>query len=179
MEYARGFHRPMAFVLMSLLSTCAAAAGGFVWQWNNGRGQPCTEACDDAGLMCVKEFSKIDGPAAFEAAKGAVSCDSYETNANPANPAKGGELEGTGKCTYGPRLANPGTCAQPSGSRLCSCQCAAGTFSTSDLQPYPCTRYDKIPTLPSHLRLRKARPTQLFLSLFFSSHNLAFAFFRV
>ena len=36
-------------------------------------------------------------------------------------------------------------------TRLCSCTCAAGSFSPSDTQPYPCTRYDKIPTLSFHL----------------------------
>ena len=185
MEYARGFDRPMALVFMSLLSTCAAA-GGFVWQWGADK-QSCTAACSDAGLVCVEgggePYSKIDSQAAFEAASdGSVSCPSgYAASDGSIGNISPCNVQGT--CYW--QAGSAGICAGHMGSphavitRLCSCTCAAGSFSPSDTQPYPCTRYDKIPTLPSHLRLRKARPTQLFLSLFVSSHNRAFAFFRV
>ena len=153
MEYA-------AFVFISLLSTCAAA-GGYAWQWGT-EGQSCALKCSDVGLVCVEEFTKIGSQADFVAASdGSVSCTGgYRGTSQNMVP---GAMTGGGPdndCFW--QTGSGGNCAEKPGSaviRLCSCTCAAGSFSPSDTQPYPCTRYDKIPTLPSHLRLRKARPT--------------------
>ena len=93
-----------------------------------------------------------------------MSCpDGYFGTSNSQAPCRRGT-----NCYW--QTGSGSNCAEKGSTttRLCSCTCAAGSFSPSDTQPYPCTRYDKIPTLPSHLRLRKARPTQLFLSMFFS-----------
>ena len=189
MEYVRGFDRPMALVFMSLLSSCVAA-GGFAWQF--GRvGSGCGITCALSGTQCVDsmtdsaEFSKIDSGTAFLAA--GQFCEGYEGLAENFAPGIT-----NGNCRYRSGIPDVFTAtptsrsicmvSDPDTSRLCSCKCAAGTFSTTNLQKYPCPRYDTIPTdptLPFHLRLRKSRPTHLFLSLFVSSHNRAFAFFRV
>ena len=135
--YMRGFDRPMALVFLSLLSTCAAA-GGFVWTWGS-QGQSCTDACQAAYLVCVEEFTKIGSQASFEAAKGAaVSCSGgYSGGFSYSNdPMKYSD----GRCFW--PTGTSSTCAS-SGSdytRLCSCQCPAGSFSPSNTQPYPCTR---------------------------------------
>ena len=136
MEYVRGFDRPMALVFLSLLSTCAAA-GGFVWQWA-AQGQTCTAACSDVGLVCVEEFSKIDSPAAFEAAidgSGESCPGGYEGASGSRTPAKY-----TGKCYW--QTGTSASCGTfySAFTRLCSCQCPAGSFSPSNTQPYPCTR---------------------------------------
>ena len=169
MECTRGFDRPMALVFLSLLSTCAA--GGFVWQWS-AQGQTCTAACSDVGLVCVKEFSKIGSQAAFVAASdGSVSCTGGYSGA-PYSWTPGKEYHsshtGGSKCFWQSGFSSTCTASSSSVTRLCSCQCPAGSFSLSDTQPYPCTRYDTIPILPFHLRLRKARPKHLFLSSFLS-----------
>jgi len=179
--YMRGFDRPMAFVLMGLLSTCAAA-GGFAWKWG-ANAQSCTAACSDAGLVCVKEFTKIGDQAAFEAASNRSDMCGGGYGDEPGDPApyQYGDGSGASCWWHGPQididpdwLRPDPTCDAAYGTpsrpifRLCSCQCAAGSFSPSDTQPGPCPRYDTIPTLSFHLRLSKARPTQLFLSMFFS-----------
>ena len=180
--------------------------GGFVWQWGV-KAQTCTATCEAADLVCVEKFAIMDNKADLDAVlsnvknpgtylrgdtpplNGRVNCAGlllgWTSRWSPCQyyvPGRYGN-----NCYWQPQepkdngYGTTATCADSDSdyTRLCSCQCAAGSFSPSDTQPYPCTRYDKIPTLPSHLRLRKARPTQLFLSLYFSSHNRAFAFFRV
>ena len=166
----------MALVFMSLLSSCVAA-GGFAWQFGT-LGWPCAVSCPvNSGTQCVNsmtdsaEFSKIDSGAAFLAA--GKFCETYEGLAENFAPGIT-----NGKCRYRsgipdvftptPTLRSICDVSDPDTSRLCSCFCAAGTFSTTNLQKYPCPRYDTIPTdptLPFHLRLRISANTSLPLSV--------------
>ena len=129
----------------------AYGEGGFAWLWGAWK-QSCTEACSSVGLTCVVEFDKVGSQAALEAASDdSVDCSSYapgsESGRTSYAPAKGND--GTSCYAAYWQSGSGGTCDAtpysdwPGGwfdARLCSCTCAAETYSTSDLKPYPCSR---------------------------------------
>ena len=115
----------------------AYGEGGFAWLWGANDRQSCTDACSSVGLICVNEFSKINSQAAIQTA-GEKPCSRGGAEDWAGNPSK----DGDNLCFWQP--STKGTCGAgaPFEARLCSCQCAADTYSTSDLKPYPCTSCD-------------------------------------
>ena len=171
--------------------------GGFVWQWGV-KAQTCTATCEAADLVCVEKFAIMDNKADLDAVlsnvknPGTYLPGDWGSLNDPAPHGRvncaGGLHAWTSRWTpsqYGnicywqpqePQLSNgygtTATCADSKSSqtRLCSCQCAADSFSPSNTQPHPCPRYAAIiPTQPFQMRL----------SLFFSSSLCFLAFFRV
>ena len=138
------------FVLFLINLDLTWAAGGFAWAWG-AAGQTCTAACASVGLTCVDKFSKVNTQSALQTASdGSVSCGSFAAYPEAWAPAKctGSDCTGSysNQCFW---QSNSGTCNAGPGSRtrLCSCTCGAGTYSTSDLKPYPCTRCDSMQLL--------------------------------
>ena len=70
----------MLAFLLAFLFLCfvpdVLADGDFAWHWG-ADGESCTAACNDKGLTCVNKFYNIKDEAAFDAVKGAVSCERY------------------------------------------------------------------------------------------------------
>ena len=139
MEYApRGFDRVVQVFFLICCLPCVYGEGGFCWQWG-ADSQSCSTVCTNAGLLCVKKFDKVGSEAAFQEAGGGVACNGYGGQSYSGYPGK----KSNGDCVY--QTGSDGDCTTflPSGSptdvaRLCSCQCAAGTFSNSDLKPDRC-----------------------------------------
>ena len=126
----------LAFVLFFIRLDLTWAAGGFTWKWGT-EGQNCVTVCTLAGLACVDKFSKVDSQAAFQAASdGSVSCGSYYGQEWTKAPMKWVD----GDCVWQTGSTTCYTSTDTGGTRLCSCQCAAGTYSTTDLKPYPCSK---------------------------------------
>ena len=136
MEYApRGFDRLVqVFSLICCSLPCAYGEGGFCWKYGS-QGQTCTAACTSAALVCVNKFDKVGSEAAFQEL--GVACSGYGSSSYSGYPAKD---SGNGYCNYQTGSGGDCTTSIPSTymSRLCSCQCAAGTYSTSDLKSWPC-----------------------------------------
>ena len=147
-----------AFLFLCFLPG-ACSQGGFVWLVGS-EGQSCTAACSEAltptgqpgGLTCVKQFSKIGDSAALKAVTRGL-CDPV-TLADSGNQDASAPMIIPGfKCYWQSGGLTEGTCAATDSSyrRICSCTCAAKTFSPSDQQVFPCTRYDTTPILSFHL----------------------------
>ena len=132
---SRGKTTLLALVFFLIRLDLTWAAGGFSWKWGT-LGGTCTATCSSVALACVEKFSKINSGADFEAAKGSVSCSSYGGASDSWIP---GKCSGCSKqCYY--QTGSGGECITSHSfmTRLCSCQCAAGTFSNSDLKSWPC-----------------------------------------
>jgi hypothetical protein len=100
----------------------------------------CTDACTSAALVCVDKFAKVDNEADFQAASdGSVSCGGYDSNDSSETPGK----HSNGNCFWWSGSGGTPICAASyhAWTRLCSCQCAAGTYSDSNLKSYPCSTY--------------------------------------
>ena len=123
----------LAFVLFFIRLDVTWAAGGFCWKWGS-LGQNCDTVCTSVALVCVKKFDKVGSEDDFKAASGGgVGCSSYVGWSGGTSPMKSG-----GTCIY--QTGSTGDCTSSNSDliRLCSCQCAAGTFSNSDLKSWPC-----------------------------------------
>jgi hypothetical protein len=132
------------------------AAGGYAWKWAS-QGQTCTAGC--GGLTCVDKFDKVNSGSAFQAAKGSKSCGNGYRSSTDNSISDGSNApfkhDSWRFCYY--QSGGGGSCASSKSgwTRLCPCTCAAGTYSDSDLKPYPCTRYDhfqhRVVLLQGHL----------------------------
>ena len=139
MGYApRGFDR-LVFLLIICCLPCVYGEGGFCWKYGS-LGQNCDTVCTSVALVCVKKFDKVGSEDDFKAASGGgVGCESYYGTIGSYDPSKE-SYNGKVYCRY--QKGSGGTCTKSDSdsTRLCSCQCAAGTSSTSDLKPYPCSK---------------------------------------
>ena len=134
MKYApRGFDRVVQVFFLICCLPCVYGEGGFCWKWGAETSQSCSTVCTNAGLLCVKKFDKVGSQAAFQEAGGGVVCSSYNGGSWSGHPAKY-----NGICIYQTGSTGDCTSSNPAYNRLCSCQCAAGTFSNSDLKSWPC-----------------------------------------
>ena len=136
----RGFDR-LVFLLIICCLPSAYGEGGFCWKYGS-EGESCATACTSVALVCVKKFDKVGSVDNFKAASdGGVECSGNVGRSWSDSPFKctGSACTPQNKCYY-QTDSGGGSCTTVDSyvTRLCSCQCAAGTYSSSDLKPYPC-----------------------------------------
>ena len=151
MGYApRGFDHMLFLLLIICCLPCVYGEGGFCWKYGS-QGQNCNTVCTSVALVCVKKFDKVGSEDDFKAAgDGGVGCSAYygvSWSRAPNKYSDGGSewdsyLNAPGRpCYYQTGSGSEWDSCTTSNSddtRLCSCQCAAGTYSTTDLKRYPC-----------------------------------------